>query len=83
MSAYQELEKRYRRIAAIRVPSTFIRLYVDVADAFQGVSYSRNKRRKMNRYQSGPPAEVWERVDALCRQAVAGYSAKRGTHSVN
>ena len=72
-----------RRIAVIRVPSTFIRLYVDVADAFQGVSYSRNKRRKMARYQSGPPAAVWERVDTLCAEAVAEYWAERGTHSVN
>ena len=33
--------------------------------------------------QSGPPAAVWERVDARCRQAVADYWTERGTHSVN
>ena len=66
-----------QRIAVIRVPSTYIRLYVNVAPAFQDVSISRNKRRKMARYQSGPPAPVWERIDTLCSQAVQEYWASR------
>ena len=66
-----------QRIAVIRVPSTYIRLYVNVAPAFQDISISRNKRRKMARYQSGPPAPVWERIDTLCSQAVQEFWARR------
>ena len=66
-----------KRIAVIRVPSTYIRLYVEVSDAFQGVRISRNKRRKMSRYKSAPPAEVWQEIDRLCAQAVAVYWASR------
>lgn len=70
-----------KRIAVIRVPSTYIRLYVEVADAFQGVSISKNKKRKMARYQAGPPAAIWERIDSLCSQAVDGYWASRSVSS--
>ena len=69
-----------QRIAVIRVPSTYIRLYVNVAPAFQDVSISRNKRRKMARYQSGPPAPVWERIDTLCSQAVQEFWASRSVN---
>ena len=66
-----------KRIAVIRVPSTYIRLHVDVAGAFQGASISRNKRRKMARYQSGPPARVWEEIDRRCAEAVRDFWASR------
>ncbi len=85
---YQERPKYYmlgfgvsaeskQRIAVIRVPSTYIRLYVNLAVAFQGVSISRNKKRKMARYNAGPPAIVSERIDTLCSQAVDAYWASR------
>lgn len=66
-----------KRIAVVRVPSTYIRLYVEVSEAFEGASISRNKKRKMARYGSKPPAHIWEQVDSLCCQAVAAYWASR------
>ena len=66
-----------KRIAVVRVPSTFIRLYVEVSEAFEGASISRNKRRKMVRYNSQPPAHIWEKVDSLRCQAVEAYWASR------
>jgi hypothetical protein len=68
-----------QRIAVIRVPSTSVRLHVNVAIAFQGVNVSRNKRRKMARYQANPPPLVWERIDKLCAQATRDYWAISGT----
>lgn len=69
-----------RRIAVIRVPSTYVRLHVDVADAFQSIKVSKNKRRKMDRYQSGPSAEVWAVVDTLCGEAVAAYWTSKSSN---
>ena len=66
-----------KRIAVIRVPSTYIRLYVEVSQVFEGASISRNKRRKMARYHSKPPLHIWEEVDNLCSRAVAAYWASR------
>jgi len=66
-----------KRIAVIRVPSTYMRLYVEVSDCFQGASnLSKNKRRKLARYGKAP-SEVWERVDKTCAQAVRDYWASR------
>ncbi len=76
---YGESAESKQRIAVIRVPSTYIRLYVNGAEAFQGISISKSKRRKMARYNSGPPAQIWERVDSLCSQAVQAYWASRST----
>ena len=70
-----------QRIAVIRVPSTYIRLYVNVAEAFQGISISKSKKRKMARYNSGPPAVIWEHIDSLCSQAVRDYWASRSVTS--
>ena len=72
-----------KRIAVIRVPSTYIRLYVNVAVAFQGASISRNKKRKMARYQSGPPAQVWAEIDRLGGQAVRDFWASRSKQPVS
>ncbi len=72
-----------KRIAVIRVPSTYIRLYVQVSEAFQGVSVSRNKRRKMARYQSDPPAQVWAEIDRRCAQAVRDFWAGRSQKPVS
>ena len=67
-----------QRIAVIRLPSTGLRLHVAVASAYQGVKVSKNQRRKMARYQSGPPAPVWQEIDRLCCEAVAAFWETRG-----
>ena len=67
-----------QRIAVIRLPSTFMRLYVQVSSAYQGVSVSKSKRRKMARHHAGPPAPVWQEIDRLCCEAVAAFWASRG-----
>lgn len=67
-----------QRIAVIRLPGTNLRLHVAVASAYQGVKVSKNQRRKMARYQSGPPAPVWQEIDRLCCAAVAAFWDSRG-----
>lgn len=59
-----------RPVALVRVPSTNIGLFVDVAGA---KALSKNKRRKMRRYGQEAPAGD---VDQLCRQAVAHWWSK-------
>lgn len=59
-----------RPVALVRVPSTNIGLFVDVANA---KALSKNKRRKMRRYGQEESAED---VDQLCRQAVAHWWSK-------
>ena len=70
-----------QRIAVIRLPSTFIRLYVNVSEAVQEVNLSQNKRRKIKRYgHIRPQPKINDIVvDRLCTAAVREYLARQGT----
>ncbi len=61
----------HHRTAIIKVPSTPIRLHVDVDD----VRLSKNARRKNIRYGKGFAPEVKAGIDRLCFEAVKDYWA--------
>ncbi len=64
----------HQRIAVVRVPSSDMRLLVDVTSTVRPLS--KNKRRKTWRHGSTPPVEVKRQIDFLCRQAVRAYLAR-------
>jgi len=57
--------------AKVRISSTYVRLYVDLADTLRSVSKS--KRRKAIRYGKPLPKEVEARVTLEVRKAVEHY----------
>ena len=61
----------YKRVAIIRIPSSGMRLLVDVTLAVQKIS--KNKRRKIWQHGDSPPVEVARRIEYLCKQAVRAY----------
>lgn len=63
-----------QRIAIIRVPSTSMRLHIEVSQAFKGVS--KNAKRQMARYGK-PSGKIWEQIDTLCKEAVSAWWASR------
>ena len=58
----------FKRVALVRIPSTYVHLFVDVASAVKGLSKS--KRRKIARYGAEPPTEAMESIHSLCQKAV-------------
>ena len=62
----------FKKVAKVRVPSTYVHLYVDLSGTKEAGSLSKNKRRKMQRYGQEAPAEV----NQLCRQAVEHWWAR-------
>ncbi len=59
----------FRPVAKVRIPSTYVSLFVDIGEALQGVS--RNKRRKALRYGKTLPKEARANIEALVRKVVA------------
>lgn len=56
-----------KQVAMVRIPSSYVYLFVDVTRAVEKLS--KNKRRKVRRYGATPP----EGVEALCRLAVIDW----------
>ena len=65
----------YRRVALVRIPSTFIHLFVDVRHTVQGVS--KNAKRKAKRYGKGTNKVLMATIDESCRLAVRDWWATR------
>lgn len=61
----------FTRVAKVRIPSTYMRLFVDVAKA---KAQSKNQRRKARRY--GLPVTESETVDERCNLAVKDFWTK-------
>jgi len=61
----------FKRVAVIRIPSSHMRLLVDVTSAIHKTS--KNRRRRIWRHGDTPPIEVARRIDYLCRQGVRAY----------
>ena len=61
----------HRPFAKVRVPSSFVRLHVDITDAMRGMS--KNKRRKAKRYANALPVPVQREVERMCHEAVRHY----------
>jgi len=61
----------FRPVAKVRIPSSYVHLFVDIAPALQGLS--RNKRRKASRYGKPLPKEAQETVGRLIEKAVAAW----------
>jgi hypothetical protein len=57
--------------AKVRLPSTYLSLFVDLGDTLKGVSKS--KRRKAIRYGKALPVEIQSKVERLCYMAVRHY----------
>jgi hypothetical protein len=64
----------YKRVALVRVPSTLVHLFVDVGTVVQEVS--KNARRKAVRHGK-VSGNLMDRIDLLCRAAVADWWAAR------
>jgi len=64
----------FRRVAKVRIPSTYVHLFVEIGEAVQGVS--KNKRRKAIRYGKPLPKEVQASVDRLVGRAVQDWRQK-------
>jgi len=63
----------FKRVAFIRIPSTNIKLQVDISQALQGIGLSKNKRNKIMRYNAQIPPVAQDNIDRLCLQAVDAY----------
>ena len=61
----------YKRVALVRIPSTSIHLFVDVGEAIQEVS--KNARRKAMRHGRLRNGVLMEKIDELCKLAVADW----------
>ena len=61
----------YKRVALVRIPSTSIHLFVDVGSAIQEVS--KNARRKAMRHGRLRNGVLMEKIDELCKLAVADW----------
>jgi hypothetical protein len=66
----------YQRVALVRIPSTFIHLFVDVGTAVQDVS--KNARCKALRHGKVRNGALMAKIDELCKLAVEDWwSVKR------
>jgi len=63
----------FKPFAKLRLPSSYLNLFVDLGDTLKGVSKS--KRRKAIRYGKALPLEIEKQVDRLCNLAVRHYLA--------
>ncbi len=63
----------YQRVALVRIPSTFIHLFVDVGGVLQEVS--KNARRKVLRHGRKPGKALDTKIHEKCRLAVADWWA--------
>jgi len=61
----------FRPVAKVRIPSTYVYLFVDITPAVERLS--RNKRRKAARYGKPLPQEIRETVETLAQKAVADW----------
>ena len=61
----------YQRVALVRIPSTFVHLFVDVGTAVQEVS--KNARRKAMRHGKIRSGALMARIDELCKAAVEDW----------
>jgi hypothetical protein len=65
----------FKPFAKVRVSSSYMRLFVEVADAFKGVA--KVKRRKAIRYGKALPVEAQRRIEQAVSQAVIHYLQNR------
>ena len=65
----------YKRVALVRVPSTFVHLFVDVGTAVQQVN--KNARRKAMRHGKVRNGALMAKIDELCQAAVADWWSVR------
>lgn len=65
----------FKRVALIRIPSTSIHLFVDVASAVQEVS--KNARRKAMRHGKVANGALMEQIHQLCQSAVMDWWTTR------
>jgi hypothetical protein len=61
----------FKPVAKVRIPSTYIFLFVEISPALKGLSKS--KRRKASRYGKPLPQETQETVGTLVQKAVADW----------
>jgi hypothetical protein len=61
----------FRPVARVRIPSTYVHLFVEIGPALKGLSKS--KRRKASRYGRPLPQETQETVGTLVQKAVADW----------
>jgi hypothetical protein len=65
----------YKRVALVRIPSTFMHLFVDVGDAVQEVS--KNARRKALRHGKIRSGALMAKIDESCKAAVMDWWSTR------
>ena len=61
----------FKPVAKVRIPSTYVHLFVEIGSALQGLSKS--ARRKASRYGKPLPKETQETVGTLVQKAVAHW----------
>ena len=61
----------FKPVAKVRIPSTYVHLFVEIGSALQGLSKS--KRRKASRYGKPLPKESQESMEGLIQKAVAHW----------
>ena len=65
----------FKPFAKVRIASSYMRLFVDLGDAFKGVA--KVKRRKAIRYGKALPGEAQRRIEQAVSQAVIHYLQNR------
>jgi hypothetical protein len=61
----------FKPVARVRIPSTYVHLFVEIGSALKGLSKS--ARRKASRYGKTLPKETQETVGSLVQKAVADW----------
>jgi hypothetical protein len=61
----------FRPVAQVRIPSTYVHLFVEIGPALKGLSKS--ARRKASRYGKPLPKETQETIGTLVQKAVANW----------
>ena len=64
----------FKPFVKVRVSSSYVNLYIDLADSFKGLSKS--KRRKAIRYGKALPSNTREGIEQLIRLAVRHYQSQ-------
>jgi hypothetical protein len=68
----------YQRVALVRIPSTFVHLFVDVGSAVKSVQgVSKNAKRKAVRHGKIRQGALMAEIDQLCKAAVADWWSVR------
>jgi hypothetical protein len=68
----------YQRVALVRIPSTFVHLFVDVGAVVKSVpGVSKNAKRKALRHGKIRQGAMMAEIDELCRAAVADWWSVR------